>query len=170
MFKLSKILLCAFLVAVCSTMATAQNFFGVQVGYGSEIEKVSFGANFEFFVAPKVSISPNFAFYLPVKQDVGGGDEIVIKFWELNADGHFYLSRKEEGSFYGIVGINYVHAKAEFPDVFGFPDETDSETGLNLGFGGIFGKGNAKPFFEFKYETIDDGQLVFLGGVRFLLK
>lgn len=140
------------------------------MGYGTEFEKISFGANFEFFITPKISFAPSGSFYLPAKVEIGGGDEITAKSWEANGDFHFYPIKNKKAPFYGLVGINYIHVKLEYPPGLAVEDDSGSKVGANFGFGGNFGSGSFQPFFEFKYETINAGQLVLLAGVRYALK
>jgi len=148
-------------------VSSAKAQFGIQLGYGTEIEKPSIGVSAELFMTERVSFTPSFAFYLPIKEDVGGGDEIKINYWELNGDLHFYLSKNEKNGFYALAGVNYVKVKVNFPDSWGVSDGSDSEVGANLGLGLTFPSVNTTPYFEFKYETVAEGQVVLVLGIRF---
>jgi hypothetical protein len=168
MSKKHLVIVLAFIL--CSAMqANSQTRLGVQAGYGTEIETLFFGFHGEFFLNEKVSLAPGFSFYLPQKVDIGG-NEVKSKYWELNGDVHYYFSKSGTASFYGLGGLNYLHAKTTYSDILNLPDESDGEIGINLGIGLNIEKGNTIPFFELKYETTAEGQFVILGGIRFLIQ
>lgn len=164
---MKKLLTIAF---VLTSMASfAQTRVGGYLGYGSEVESLALGVNAEFFVAEKISIAPSFTFFFP-KKDEFFGVTVKTSFWELNADGHYYFTDSDaDVAFYGLAGLNLLGVKQTVESGGTSDSASDTEFGLNLGAGANFTMGNLMPFAEVKFETVGDGQLVLLAGLRFAL-
>jgi outer membrane protein X len=145
--------------------AQTETRIGGMLAYGTEIENLGIGANAEFGITEKLSISPGFIFYLP-KDEYG----IDITWWEINANANYYFM---EGNtdVYGLAGLNYTSVKISYPDnPFFDGDVSDGRFGLNIGGGANFHIGSSiLPFAELKYVIIDGGQLVLAAGVKFSL-
>lgn len=162
-----------FLIAIITTLtvsnisAQTETTIGGLVAYGTEIESVGIGANAEFPILEKLTLSPSFIYFLPKEAGLS-----KINWFELNANANYYFLDQETVSVYGIGGLNYSSVKVTFDgenDLFGNDfSASDGRVGLNLGAGANFSIGGRLiPFTEIKYVLIDGGQLVIAGGVKF---
>ena len=152
-----------------TAIAQTETKIGGLIAYGSEIENIGIGANAEFPIIDKLTISPSFIYYLP--KDESG---IKINWFEVNANANYYFLDKETIGIYGSAGLNYSSVKASYDDnEFGFMGDfsaSDGRFGLNLGGGANFNiSGSITPFAEIKYVLIDEGQLVIAGGIKFTI-
>ncbi|WP_273276771.1 outer membrane protein [Maribacter polysiphoniae] len=150
-----------------SALAQTETKIGGLIAYGTEVENIGIGANAEFPIIDKLTISPSFIYYLP--KDESG---VKINWFEVNANANYYFLDEETIGVYGIAGLNYSSVKVSYDDNdFGFLGDfsaSDGRFGLNLGGGANFNIGGSiTPFAELKYVIIDGGQLVVAGGVKF---
>jgi len=154
----------------CTFNASAQTEtkIGGLLAYGTEIKNIGIGANAEFPIMEKLTVSPSFIYYLP--KDESG---IKINWFEINANANYYFLDEENIDVYGIAGLNYSNVKAKYDgnSIFGNSfSSSDGRIGLNLGGGANFDiGGKITPFAELKYVIIEEGQLVIAGGVKFNL-
>ena len=166
------------LVLLTSNFSFAQVKVYPGLVYGSEIEKPGFVLGSEFFLSEKVSISPDFIYYLPQKESqVVSTSKIEVKaqLWELNGNVHYYFVNNSSISFYGLGGLNYSHAAVKYKQtdtdtgqVESEFDVSDGEVGLNLGAGVNFAvRSSLTPFLELKYVAASTDQLVIGGGLKF---
>ncbi|MBU2922241.1 porin family protein [Winogradskyella psychrotolerans] len=164
------ILITAIVIITFSLTASAQSDtkIGALLGYGTEIKTIGLGANAEFPIMEKLTISPSFIYYLP--KDESG---IKINWFEVNANANYYFLDEENIDVYGIAGLNYSSIKVKYENSFGLGGDfssSDGRIGLNLGAGANFNIGSSiTPFAEIKYVIIDGGQLVIADGVKFNL-
>lgn len=142
---------------------------GGMLAYGTEIENIGVGANAEFGVMEKLSISPSFIYYLPKEEG-----PVKVNWFEVNANANYYLLNDGGFDVYGLAGLNYSSVKvkydgAAFPGFGGSASGSDGRFGLNLGAGANMHLSNDSimPFAELKYVIIDGGQLVLAAGVKF---
>jgi|AntDeeMinimDraft_5_1070356.scaffolds.fasta_scaffold00337_12 outer membrane protein X len=141
---------------------------GGLIAYGTEIENIGIGANAEFGITDKISISPSFIYYFP--KETG---PIKVTWWEINANANYYFLQDEGFQVYGLAGLNYtnvnVKSNIDLGELGAFSgDNSDGRFGLNLGAGANLNlDSNITPFAELKYVIIDGGQLVIAAGVRF---
>ncbi|MFY0714187.1 outer membrane beta-barrel protein [Seonamhaeicola sp. NFXS20] len=146
--------------------AQTETKLGGFLAYGTEIENIGIGANAEFPIMEKLTISPSFIFYLP--KDESG---IKINWFEVNANANYYFLAEDNIDVYGIAGLNYSSVKVTYDDSYGYLGDfsaSDGRFGLNIGGGANFNlSGSITPFAELKYVIIDEGQLVIAGGVKF---
>lgn len=149
-----------------SVSAQSETKIGALIAYGTEVESIGIGANAEFPVMEKLTISPSFIYYLP--KDESG---IKINWFEFNANANYYFLDEDSIDVYGIAGLNYSNVKVKYDDAFGFGGDysaSDGRFGLNIGGGANFDIGSSiTPFAELKYVIIDGGQLVIAAGVKF---
>jgi outer membrane protein X len=148
-----------------TAMAQTETRIGGLLAYGTEIESIGIGANAEFPIIEKLTISPSFIYYLPKDEDGG-----KINWFEVNANANYYLLDQENVGVYGLAGLNYssIKVKIDGDAVFGEDfSVSDGRLGLNLGGGANFNLGKLTPFTEIKYVIIDRGQLVIAAGVKF---
>ncbi|WP_178989897.1 outer membrane protein [Winogradskyella schleiferi] len=168
MKKINLILVIVAFYIGCTFIATAQTEtkIGGLLAYGTEIKNIGIGANAEFPIMEKLTVSPSFIYYLP--KDESG---IKINWFEVNANANYYFLNEENIDVYGIAGLNYSSVKASY-DGNNFLgnnySSSDGRFGLNIGGGANFSLGsNFIPFAELKYVIIDEGQLVIAAGVKF---
>lgn len=141
---------------------------GGMLAYGTEIENIGIGANAEFSILDKLSISPSFIYYLPKEEG-----PIKINWWEINGNANYYLVQDPNFQVYGLAGLNYTSVKVKYDGPSGSPyggdfGGSDGKIGLNLGAGANLDLGsNITPFAELKYVIIDGGQLVLAAGMKF---
>ena len=141
---------------------------GAMLAYGTEIENIGIGANAEFGIMDKLSISPSFIYYLPKEEG-----PIKVTWFEFNANANYYFIQDEKLDVYGLGGLNYTNVNVKFDtNAFGGfggnASGSDGRIGLNLGGGANLNSGgNISPFAELKYVIIDGGQLVIAAGVKF---
>ena len=152
-----------------SVSAQEETRIGALLAYGTEIENLGIGANAEFPVMEKMTISPSLIYYLP-KDEMG----IKINWFEVNGNVNYYFVDEDNIDVYGIAGLNYSSVKVKYDGAdLGFGGNfsgSDGRFGLNLGGGANFDIGGGiTPFAELKYVVIDGGQLVIGGGVKFNL-
>ncbi|MDR6300556.1 outer membrane beta-barrel protein [Mesonia maritima] len=160
-----------FVFCFVSLTANAQKIdtrIGGMLAYGTEIENIGIGANVEFGIIDKLSITPSFIYYLPKENG-----PIKITWFEFNTNANYYFIQDEDFDFYGIGGLNYTNVNVKYDNdiLGGFGSSvsgSDGRIGLNIG-GGANLKldGNITPFAELKYVIIDGGQLVLAAGVKF---
>ena len=87
--------------------ASAQNFgLGVNLGYGSEIEKPSFGIKALYDINESFTLTPSFNYYL--KEEVDGFD---INFWDINLDLHWNCYDADMYQLYPLAGVTYLKGK-----------------------------------------------------------
>ncbi|MGO2103719.1 MAG: outer membrane protein [Psychroflexus halocasei] len=139
---------------------------GGMIAYGTEIENIGIGANAEFGVMDKLSISPSFIYYLPKEEG-----PIKMDWFEVNANANYYFLSDDKFDVYGLGGLNYSSVKVSSDATF-FGESysvSDGRFGLNLGGGANMHLNNDSimPFAELKYVIIDGGQLVLAAGVKF---
>ncbi|MBF8149129.1 outer membrane beta-barrel protein [Winogradskyella sp. F6397] len=171
--KLFIITLSLVLTCLFSNTTNAQDIdtnIGGMLAYGTEIENIGIGANAEFGIADKISISPSFIYYLPKEEG-----PVKVTWFEFNANVNYYFIQDEQFDVYGLGGLNYTNVNVKFDtNAFGGfggnASGSDGRIGLNLGGGANLKlNGNITPFAELKYVIIDGGQLVLAAGVRFNL-
>ncbi len=87
-------------------------------------------------------------------------------YWELNGNLAYFF--KVEGSSslapYAGGGLNIAHKSKEFDDG---RSASDTDLGLNLLGGTLFGRGKVNPFVELRVELAGGEQFVLTGGVLF---
>lgn len=135
------------------------------LAYGTEIENIGIGANAEFPIADKMTISPSFIYYLPKSEG-----PFKMNWFELNANLNYYFLQEDNLSVYGLGGLNYSSVKVKYDNTFltSSYSTSDGRVGLNLGAGINLNLGDKiTPFAELKYVIIDGGQLVLAAGVKF---
>lgn len=158
-----------FLISLIPATTQAQEIetnIGAMLAYGTEIENIGIGANAEFGIMEKLSISPSFIFYLP--KETG---PIKVNWFEVNANANYYFIQDEKFEVYGLGGLNYSSVKVKYDGSTLFGNNyssSDGRFGLNLGGGAKLNlDSKITPFAELKYVIIDGGQLVLAAGVKF---
>lgn len=166
---MKKIILTTVLFLGLVFTAEAQIKAGIHFGYGSEIEEPAIGANAEFGITDKISIAPDFTYYLTEKNPYG-----KISFWEFNTNGHYYFMDNDKFKVFGLGGLNYTHAKVTLNDYWGFgiaSSESDSkgEFGFNLGGGAAYDlTDKIQAFSTLKYTIGSTDQIALFVGARYV--
>ncbi|MDP2061444.1 MAG: outer membrane beta-barrel protein [Flavobacteriaceae bacterium] len=152
---MKQLILAACFAAFISTHA--QTKIGGKIAYGSEIESFGIGAKATFALDSKFSISPEIVYFTE-------NDNVSV--FELNADLHYRLDNNWSGfKPYLIGGFNYVDLDVDNR----FNESSDSEAGINLGFGAEYPLSSDFSFItEIKYVLSDFDQLVI--GIGFLYR
>lgn len=138
-----------------TTNAFAQLRLGAGIGYGADIEELGLQLRVLAPFSSEWRGDANFIYYLE------GNDN--ISFWELNFNGNYVFFNNGRNSVHALAGLNFFHIGREFRD-------DNTELGLNLGIGAIFGlNGPINLLTDLKFSTGDAGQLVLGLGILFLL-
>jgi hypothetical protein len=169
---MKKQLLFVALVLLAASQLSAQSDIkriGGLLAYGTNNLSIGFGAIGEFSVAEKITIAPNFTYFLGKSEDFGGVT-FSYKAWALGADARYYFTSEESLSIYGLAGLAYNNITVPGISFFGQTSSSTSsgKLGLDFGAGAVFGAGNLSPFGELKYNTAFES-LVISAGVMFPL-
>jgi outer membrane protein X len=134
-----------------------QSRIGTKIAYGSEIESFAIGGKATFGLDNRFSISPEIMYFF---------ENDNVSAFTLNGDLHYALNNNWSGfKPYLIGGVNYTDLDLNNGR---FDDRSDSEWGLNLGFGAAYPISSSVRFIsEVKYVLSDFDQLVI--GVGFLV-
>ena len=163
---MKKVFLVCFLCIGISAASFAQARIGGMLGYGSETEQWGLGVNGEFFFHERMAITPSLFFYFP---ETHGG--FKFSYWEANGDFHYYFLSQDVVSLYGLAGLNLTTAKVRRDNNFiDGGESSNSEAGINLGFGANLKLGSIIPFGELKYVAGDIDQAVLFVGLKFPLR
>ena len=151
-----KTLLCAAVLAVVAIPnVNAQFSVRAGVAYGTDISEIGIqgGAMYQF--NDQWRGSADLLFYL-----VGDG----VSAYEINPNVHYIFSDTGTAQFYAIGGLNIITVSVD-TGIFG--NVSASDTGFNLGAGGIFDFGGVQGQAEAKYELAGGDQLVISAGLVF---
>ncbi len=115
----------------------------------------------EFMINNKMGISPDFTFYFPKKNR-----NIKTSWYEVNGNFNYYFVTEINFHLYGLAGLNVTNARSKNTnngDVY----FSNSELGLNLGFGFNFAAANkVMPFSQIKYVVSDYDHASIIFGVK----
>lgn len=150
---MKKIMIMALMLIGFGISASAQNFgLGVNLGYGSEIEKPSFGIKALYDINESFTLTPSFNYYL--KEEVDGFD---INFWDINLDLHWNCYDADMYQLYPLAGVTYLKGKVSAEESGFEISSSDGKFGVNLGFGGqLYLTENWLVSAEVKYQIIDN--------------
>ncbi len=179
--RLSLVVLAALvLVGVGSNASAADRplSFGVQGSYGSDDTNFAIGGRLVLDLGSQVEnveVVGTFDYFFPsVADDVDiPGIDFDVKYWEANANVIYKYPLSGSSMVpYGGVGLNYAHASASASvDLGDLGDygmsESESDVGLNILGGVLFGTGSTKFFVEAKIEAGGGELFVVSGGIRF---
>src|SRR5690554_7310154 len=85
-----------------SIQAQEETRIGGFLAYGTEIESIGIGANAEFPIIEKLTISPSFIYYFPKEEY-----SVKVNWFEVNANANYYLINQEGINIYALGGLNY---------------------------------------------------------------
>lgn len=136
---------------------------GAGVGYHTQFEKDNTGVVLEgtYSVLNRLRLSPGILYYFTDT----GSDLYDITVIDLNANAHLILINWERIRLYGLAGYNNFRVRVSYDN----DSTTENESGINLGGGLEYGRGNLMLFGEAKITTGDvhDNNIILHGGIRF---
>ena len=162
---MKKLMFIAFMLIGLGISATAQNWgLGVNLGYGNDVSKPSFGIKTLYDINESFAIAPSFNYYLPKTESAsyqGVHAEAKLKCWDINADIHWNCYNSENAKLYPLVGLTYFNAKvsaeASYQGEKGKASESEGKFGMNLGFGGQINLSETWiASAEIKYQIIEE--------------
>ncbi|MDO4715471.1 MAG: outer membrane beta-barrel protein [Bacteroidales bacterium] len=147
-YNMKKILTLVALVAAGLT-ASAQHGVGVHLGYGSNTEKMSFGAKYQYAFTKNWRGEAVLDYSFMPKNTT---------FWTVGVNAHYIFQLEKDFSVYPTAGLYNAHASVG--------SVSDNELGVAFG-GGAQYHFNKKftGFFEAKYMTAGSGQAGLFAGV-----
>jgi outer membrane immunogenic protein len=157
-------------IALLASVVTSysQVDIGGGLAFGTNSGAVNAGATGlffegEFYLSDKFSISPDAIVY--IVSDIATQSR---GFWEVNANVNYYFFSDWTLKFYGVGGLNLSTATWK---VDGFPRQTNSEIGFNVGAGVNWDiNANITPFSEVKFTLGNYDQAVIKAGIKYRLK
>lgn len=162
----------AFLLISSVAMAQVAGDFRINAGlaYGSEASLdgggLGINAGVEYFFTDVISGAPSYTYFFEDSEEFFGS-EISVRLSSINLDGRYYFMT-DDIQVYGMAGIAILAVNFESVDPFSGTtfEDSDSETGLNIGGGVVIPlSGNLGFNGQLKYQTPGDGQLVINAGV-----
>lgn len=127
---------------------------GAGLDFGSEVEELGIEANLNYPIMENIEFAPDFTIYLT---DEESG---IDNYWELNINGHYFLSSNENYNVYGLAGLNITTVG------YTIIDDSDTEAGINVGIGSEYYLNAFSLYGELKYVLSSFDQLVIGAGVR----
>jgi hypothetical protein len=143
----------------------AQARVGGQLSFGSD-QDLGLGARLHVGLKSpqRLAIIGTFDWFFPDERP--GEDH---SYWELNGNLAYFFKVQDSSSLapYAGGGLNIAHrSSSDFDDGHGH-SASDTDLGLNLLGGTLFGKGKVNPFVEARIELAGGEQFVLTGGVLF---
>ena len=139
-----------------SSLSAQDRPFQVGAGliFGSEVEELGIQANVNYPITQNIEFAPDVSIYF-IDDESG-----IDNYWELNANGHYFFTNKENYNVYGLAGLNVTTAS------YNFIDDSDTEAGINVGVGSEYYLQAFSVYGEIKYVISNFDQLVLGAGVR----
>lgn len=157
-------------VAAITTTTQAQVAIGPYAGYNLDAEEMYIGTNFRFTIPAAIGNSylvanPGFDYYPFIGSSVDGTD-VSASYYGFNLDVFYpFVLSSESVTPYVGAGLLIGRASAE---AFGIT-VSDTDVGLNLKGGAMFGSGRVQPFGEGVIAIAGDAGLMLKGGVYIAL-
>jgi hypothetical protein len=163
-------LLVGMLTAAVPTTTQAQVAIGPYAGYNLDAEEFYFGTNVRFTIPAAIGNSflvanPGFDYYPFIGSDVEGLD-VSASYYAFNFD-VFYPFVTSSESLTPYVGAGLLISRASV-EVLGM-SQSDTDVGLNLKGGAMFGSGRVQPFGEGVLAIAGNTGLMLKGGVYITL-
>lgn len=162
---MKKLMITALMLIGIGISASAQNWgLGVNLGYGNDVSKPSFGIKALYDINEEFTLAPSLNFYLPETESASSGGaslEAELKCWDINADVHWNFYNTNKGKLYPLAGVSYFNAKISAKASAGGQKESASKSegkfGINLGFGGQMNLSEKwVASAEIKYQIIEE--------------
>ena len=126
--------------------------FGVNLGYGSEIESASIGVKYQYNITNNIRLEPSANYFFEKKG---------IDMFDFNANAHYLIPTENNIRLYPLAGLTFT--RWDFGKVA-------NRLGLNIGGGAEFDvSDNLFVNMELKYQIIKDlDQAVFNVGLTYM--
>ena len=126
--------------------------FGVNLGYGSEIESASIGVKYQYNITNNIRLEPSANYFF---------EKRGVDMFDLNANAHYLIPTENNIRLYPLAGLTFT--RWDFGKVA-------NRLGLNIGGGAEFDvSDNLFVNFELKYQIIKDlDQAVFNVGLTYI--
>lgn len=126
--------------------------FGVNLGYGSEIESASIGVKYQYNITNNIRLEPSANYFF---------EKRGIDMFDFNANAHYLIPTENNIRLYPLAGLTFT--RWDFGKVA-------NRLGLNIGGGADFDvSDNLFVNFELKYQIIKDlDQAVFNVGLTYM--
>ena len=73
---------------------------GLNFGYGTDISKPFLGGRVMYGINDAFDVAGSFNYYFKDKYDVGYGEDITFRYWDINADVHWNAFRGDKYKLY----------------------------------------------------------------------
>lgn len=161
--NLFKMLFAALFMMTLSITASAQLRLGAGMGFGFDSEAFTLFARGAYDFSDRIRANATFNYYFLEDIEVLG-DKYGSDAFDINLDLHYTFASMPTISFYGLAGANVIIASVDTP----VSDGSETDFGLNLGIGGLFGIADKMDIVtEFKYVIGGADQLFFNAGLLF---
>ena len=126
--------------------------FGVNLGYGSEIESASIGVKYQYNITNNIRLEPSANYFF---------EKRGVDMFDFNANAHYLIPTENNIRLYPLAGLTFT--RWDFGKVA-------NRLGLNIGGGAEFDvSDNLFVNFELKYQIIKDlDQAVFNVGLTYM--
>ncbi|MBR5101562.1 MAG: porin family protein [Muribaculaceae bacterium] len=146
-------------VMLCASAAFAQQGVkgvGVNLLYGTEIERVGVGAKFQYGITDPIRAEASMNYFFE--------NDDHYKAWEFNLNGHYLFDVMRDVKVYPLAGVVLANWKQDVPGA-----DATTKLGINLGGGAELKVADSFSLnFECKYTLIDvNDQAVFLIGATY---
>lgn len=161
MKKLLSALLFSLLSFAAVVTAEAQYSAGAGLIYGTEIEQLGIRGEGFYTINEDFRVGASLGYFFPDDFNIGSR-----RWFDVNANANYFLYAEDEVSIYGLGGLNFAFLSINFDN---FPNESETEVGLNLGAGVEYMLDFASLFGELQLSGLggDADQLVLGAGLRF---
>lgn len=164
MKRVFKIIIGVFIIFTISNAAVyAQEekpiFLGASINYSTEFETSAIKANALFNIFPRISLAPNFIYYVGNPSGAGNIETLI----GLNLNGHYNLTTGSKFNAYGLGGLHVSLNKYDTGNSSG------TDYAINTGLGLQYAMGQVLLFGEAKYMIQSWNTFVFGGGIQFRL-
>lgn len=140
-------------ISVASFAQSGSWSVGLNIGYGTDIQKPFLGGRVMYGINDAFDVAGSFNYYFKDKY----GEDLTMKWWDINADVHWNAFRGEKYKLYPLAGLTYMQAKASYEGI----SDSDGKFGVNLGIGGSYDfTDNFAVGVELKAQIINGTQFV----------
>lgn len=138
---------------------------GGQLAFGTEIESLGIGANFDYAITDAILLAPSLVYFFGKSEG-----EVSWSLFEVNLNGNYLFDTGNSNIIpYALAGLNLSFWSVDY-EGFGFGSLGNStNVGLNIGGGADFVVSTFFVFGELRYVISSSDQLVIAGGVKFPL-
>ena len=144
-------------ISVASFAQSGPWSIGLNIGYGTDVEKPFLGGKIMYGINESFDVAGSFNYYFKDSYDFGYGDELTMKWWDINADVHWNVFKGTSYKLYPLAGLTYMQVKLSD----GEDSDSDGKFGVNLGVGGQYDfTDNFAVGVELKAQIIDGTQFV----------